>query len=73
MELHYWYNYYVKTLLTRNTDTDITKVFVEQPPGFVGSDIMHNSLNWSVSVLGRDKGYTVKYNPLPEGVPEGEA
>ena len=27
----------------------------------------------TVSVLGRDKGYTVKYNPLPEGVPEGEA
>ena len=26
-----------------------------------------------VSVLGRDGGYTVKYNPLPEGVPEGEA
>ena len=27
----------------------------------------------NVSVLGRDEGYTVKYNPLPEGVPEGEA
>ena len=27
----------------------------------------------TVSVLGRDKGYTVKYNPLPEGVPEGKA
>ena len=27
----------------------------------------------TVSVLGPDKGYTVKYNPLPEGVPEGEA
>ena len=26
-----------------------------------------------VSVLGREEGYTVKYNPLPEGVPEGEA
>ena len=26
-----------------------------------------------VSVLGRDKGYKVKYNPLPEGVPEGKA
>ena len=26
-----------------------------------------------VSVLGRDEGYTVKYNPLPEGVPEAEA
>ena len=26
-----------------------------------------------VSVLGQDKGYTVKYNPLSEGVPEGEA
>ena len=27
----------------------------------------------TVSVLGRDEGYTVKYNPLPEGVPEGGA
>ena len=26
-----------------------------------------------VSVLGRDEGYTVKYNPLPVGVPEGKA
>ena len=24
--------------------------------------------NCIVSVLGRDEGYTVKYNPLPEGV-----
>ena len=30
-------------------------------------------LNCTVSVLGRDDGYTVKYNPLPEGVPEGKA
>ena len=27
----------------------------------------------TVSVLGRDEGYTVKYNPLPEGVPKGKA
>ena len=26
-----------------------------------------------VSVLGREEGYTVKYNPLPAGVPESEA
>ena len=26
-----------------------------------------------VSVLGQDKGYTVKYKSLPEGVPKGEA
>ena len=26
-----------------------------------------------VSVLGLYKGYTVKYNPLPEGVPQGKA
>ena len=26
-----------------------------------------------VSVLGREKGYTIKYTPLPEGVPDGEA
>ena len=25
----------------------------------------------SVAVLGQDKGYTVKYSPLPRGVPEG--
>ena len=28
---------------------------------------------FTVSVLGREEGYTVKYSPLPEGVPEGEA
>ena len=28
---------------------------------------------FTVFVLGQDEGYTVKYNPLPEGVPEGEA
>ena len=27
----------------------------------------------TVSVLGRDKGYTVKHNPLPERFPEGKA
>ena len=26
----------------------------------------------TVSVLGRDKGFTVKYTPLPKGVPKGE-
>ena len=26
----------------------------------------------TVSVLGQDKGYTVKYTPSPKGVPEGE-
>ena len=26
-----------------------------------------------VSVLGQEKEYTVKYNPLSEGVPEGKA
>ena len=34
---------------------------------------MYVSLMDIVSVLGRDKGYTVKYNPLSQGVPEGEA
>ena len=28
---------------------------------------------YNVSILGRDEGYTVKYNPLLKGVPEGEA
>ena len=27
----------------------------------------------NVFVLGQDEGYTVKYNPLPEVVPEGGA
>ena len=27
----------------------------------------------NVSTLGQDNGYMVKYNPLPEGVPEGKA
>ena len=27
----------------------------------------------TVSVLGQEEGYKVKYTPLPEGVPEGEA
>ena len=26
----------------------------------------------TVSVLGRDEGYTVKYSPPPEGTPKGE-
>ena len=30
-------------------------------------------LYYTVSVLGQDVGYTVKYNPLSEEVPEGEA
>ena len=29
--------------------------------------------NYIVSILGGDKGYTVKYNPLSEGVSEGKA
>ena len=39
--------------------------------------IKHNNVqctvHYTVSVLGRDKGYTVKYSPPPEGVPEGKA
>ena len=27
----------------------------------------------NVSVLGQEEGYTVKYIPLPEGVPKGKA
>ena len=30
-------------------------------------------VKFTVSVLGREERYTVKYTPLPEGVPEGEA
>ena len=30
-------------------------------------------LHYTVSVLGRLEGYTVKYTPPPEGVSEGEA
>ena len=28
--------------------------------------------HYNVSILGREEAYTVKYNPLPEGVPKGE-
>ena len=35
--------------------------------------INRESLAYPVSVLGREEGFTVKYNPLPEGVPEGKA
>ena len=39
--------------------------------------IKHNTVqctvHYTVSVLGRDKGYIVKYSPPLEGVPEGEA
>ena len=28
---------------------------------------------YTLSVFGRDKGYTVNYSPLPEGVPKREA
>ena len=39
---------------------------------FIDKNLEGNK-RYYVSVLGRDEGYTVKYNPLPEGVPEGEA
>ena len=29
--------------------------------------------HYMVFVLGRDKGFTVKYTPSPEGVPKGKA
>ena len=35
--------------------------------------VYYTAVYYTVSVLGRDKGYTVKYNPLPEGVSKGEA
>ena len=34
---------------------------------------MNVTLRYTVYVLGRDEGCTVKYYLLPEGVPEGEA
>ena len=39
----------------------------------VGADWIEN-LRWAntVSVLGREEGYTVKYTPSPEGVPVDE-
>ena len=30
-------------------------------------------LHCTVSVLGRDEGYTINYSPLPEGVSKGKA
>ena len=35
--------------------------------------LLRLNLEYTVSVLGREEGYTVKYTPSPEGVPEGEA
>ena len=32
---------------------------------------LNTLLRHIISVLGQDKGYTVKYNPLPEEVPKG--
>ena len=32
-----------------------------------------DNIDDNVSVLGQDEGFTVKYNPLPERVPKGEA
>ena len=34
---------------------------------------LEQELYETVSVLGREEGYMVKYTALPEGVPEGEA
>ena len=34
---------------------------------------VHCTIHSTVSILGREEGYTVKYTPLPEGVPKGEA
>ena len=36
-----------------------------------GTTPTHPPALHTLSVLGRDKGYTVKYSPLPEGTPEG--
>ena len=30
-------------------------------------------MRYTVSVLGQEEGYKVKFTPLPEGTPEGEA
>ena len=32
--------------------------------------IYHNLINF-LSLIGQDKGYTVKYSPSSEGIPEG--
>ena len=38
------------------------------------SRIVHCTVHWFVvSIIGQDRGYTVKYNPLPDGVPGGES
>ena len=44
----------------------------ESSPINVGK-ILPKNPNHIVSLLGQDEGYTVKYNPLPEGVPKGKA
>ena len=42
------------------------------PPKVIARLSKHSD-TFIVSVLGQDEGYTFKYNPLSEGVPEGEA
>ena len=44
---------------------------IERPNSTI--HIRYSNFLDTVSVLGQDEGYTVIYNPLSEGVPEGKA
>ena len=37
------------------------------------NNLIFSEQQYTISVLGREEGYTVKYTPSSEGVPEGEA
>ena len=50
------------------TDSCLAKVATWKLPWKIFVQTVH-----TVSILGRDEGYTVKYTPLPEGVPEDKA
>ena len=43
------------------------------PAWFEKNNSLFSCMIYTVSILGRDKGYKVKYNSLSEGVPKGEA
>ena len=42
-------------------------------PHISGAKLVFCTNQHTVSVLGRDEGYKVKYTPSPKGVPEGKA
>ena len=69
---HYHYNLnYQKRFLSDNSIPITTVISVTSITCFNSVTSVHT--DYTVSVLGQDEVYTVKYSPLPEGVPKGEA